>query len=71
MVIEACIMVYIAVEAYTDIQNHFFKKKLEDISFFVGPLISLLWTSGYISRFPSQSGQPYLHLVEAYVLHIP
>ena len=39
---------------------------------FVGPLIPLFWTSGDISfGCQSQSGQPYSHLVEAYVLHIP
>ena len=45
---------------------------LEDISPFVGPLIPLFRTSGDISSgFQSQSGQPYFHLVEAYVLHLP
>ena len=39
---------------------------------FVGPLIPLFWTSGDVSSgFQSQSEQPYLHLVEAYMLHIP
>ena len=39
---------------------------------FVGPLIPLLWTSSDISSgFQSQSGQPYSHLAEAYVLHVP
>ena len=37
----------------------------------MGPLIPLFWSSGDISsRFPSQSGQPYSHLAEAYVLHV-
>ena len=41
-------------------------------SFFMGPLTTLFWTRGDVSSgFQSQSGQPYLHLVEAYVLHIP
>ena len=40
--------------------------------FFVGPLIPLFWTSGDVSSgFQSQSGQPYLSLVEAYMLHVP
>ena len=33
------------------------------------PLIPLIWTSG--DGFRSQSGKPYSHLAEAYVLHIP
>ena len=38
---------------------------------FVGPLISLFWTSGDVcSSFLNQSGQPYLCLAEAYVLHV-
>ena len=38
---------------------------------FLGPLIPLFWTSGDISSgFKSQSGQPYLHLAEAYMLHV-
>ena len=52
----------------------FFKKNLEKKhkSFFVGPLILLFWTSGDVSSgFQNQSGQPYLHLVEVYVLHVP
>ena len=37
---------------------------------FVGPIIPLFWTSGDVSSgFQSQSWQPYLSLVEAYVLH--
>ena len=40
-------------------------------SFLWGPLIPLFWTSGDVSsEYQSQSGQPYLCLVEAYVLHI-
>ena len=39
---------------------------------FVGPLIHRFWTSGDISSgFQSQSGQPYSHLAEVYMLHIP
>ena len=39
---------------------------------FVEPLIPLFWTSGDVSSgFQSQSGQPYSHMAEAYVLHIP
>ena len=35
----------------------------------VGPLTPLFWTSGDVSSgFQSQSGQPYLHLAEAYLL---
>ena len=38
----------------------------------MGPLIPLFWTGDDVSsRFQSQSGQPYSHLVEMYVLHIP
>ena len=41
-------------------------------SFFMGPLIPLFWTSDDVSSgFQSQSGQPYLHLVEAYVIYVP
>ena len=47
----------------------FFKKFLEDISPFAGPLIPLFWTSGNFSWFQSQSGQSYSCLAEAYVLH--
>ena len=51
---------------------YFWLNFLEDISLFVGPLIWLFWTSGDVSsEFQSQSGQPYSHLAEAYVLHIP
>ena len=48
---------------------HVFLKKIEGhISSFVEPLIALFWTSGDVSSwFQSQSGQPYLHLVEAYL----
>ena len=36
----------------------------------MAPLIPLFWTSGDVSTgFQSQSGQPYLHLVEARVTH--
>ena len=50
----------------------FLKKNLEDISPFVGPLIPLFWTSGYVSLgFQSQSSLHYLHLAEAYMLNIP
>ena len=38
---------------------------------FMRPLIPLIWTSGNVSSgFQSQSGQPYLHLTEAYMLHV-
>ena len=38
---------------------------------FLGPLIPLFWTSGNVSPgFHSQSGQPYSHLTEVYVLHV-
>ena len=38
---------------------------------FVGPLMRLYWTSGDVSSgFQSQSGQPYSHLAETYILHI-
>ena len=38
----------------------------------MGPLMPLFWTSGDVSSgFQDQSGQPYSHLVEAYVLHVP
>ena len=51
-----------------------FLKVLEDISpfLFVGPLISLFWTSGDVSSgFQIHSGQPYSHLAEAYVIYVP
>ena len=36
----------------------------------MGPLIPLFWTSGYVSSgFQSQSGLPYLCLVEVCVTH--
>ena len=35
----------------------------------MGPLIHLFWTYGVASSgFQSQSGQPYSHLLETYVL---
>ena len=45
----------------------FFKNKnFEDMSFFVGPLVPLFWTSVDVSSvFQSQSGQPYSHLLGA------
>ena len=40
--------------------------------FFMGPQISLIWTSGDVSSgFPNQSGQPYSHLPEKYAIYIP
>ena len=40
-------------------------------SFLWGPLIPLFWIFGDISHgFQSQSGQPYLHLAEAYMCNI-
>ena len=36
----------------------------------MGPLIPPFWTSGDVSSgFQSQSGQPYLHLSEAYMMY--
>ena len=38
----------------------------------MGPLIPLFWTSGDVSSgFQNQSGQPYLHLAEAYMIYVP
>ena len=52
--------------------KHFFLNLGGHESFFVGPLIPPFWTSGDVSSgFQSQSGKPYLHLTEAYMLHIP
>ena len=49
-----------------------FFKFLLDTCPFLGPLIPLFRTSGDVSSgFQSQSGQPYSHLAEVYVLHIP
>ena len=37
----------------------------------MGSLIPLFWTSGDVSSgFQSRSGQPYLHSVETYMLHV-
>ena len=53
-------------------RNFFLKQKLEDISPFSGTLIPLFWTSGDVyCEFQSQSRQPYLHLVEAYIIYVP
>ena len=50
----------------------FFKKILADTCPFLGPLISMLRTTGDISsRFQSQSGQPYSLLAEAYMIYVP
>ena len=55
----------------------FFKKNLEDESFFGATDTPLFQTSGDVfsgdvfSGFQSQSGQPYLHLAEVYVIYIP
>ena len=50
----------------------FYKKILEDISPFCGATDTPVWTSSDVSSgLQSQSGQPYLHLAEMYVLHIP
>ena len=47
-------------------------KFLVDTCPFIGPLIPLFWTSGDVScGFQSHSGQPYLHLPEAYIMYIP
>ena len=44
---------------------------VEDISPFCGTTDTPVWTSGEVPYgFQSQSGQPYLCLAEAYVLHI-
>ena len=49
-----------------------YDKLIETEVLFVGPLIHLFWTFGDVScGFQSQNGQPYSHLVEAYMLHIP
>ena len=49
-----------------------FFKKLLDTCPFLGLLIPLFQTSGDISHgFQSQSGQPYSHLVEAYMIYVP
>ena len=56
-----------------NLQTFFFcKNSWRTRVLFVWPLIPLFWTTGDISSgFQSQSGQPYWHLAEAYVLHIP
>ena len=52
--------------------NQHYSSFLNNFLLFVGSLIPLFWTSGDISSgFQSQSEQPYLHLAEAYILHIP
>ena len=44
---------------------------LEDISLSVGPMIPLFWTFGDVSSgVQSQSGLPFLHLSEAYVIYV-
>ena len=49
--------------------ENFSLKIMEDISPFCG---LLFWTCSDVSSgFQSQSGQTYLHLAEAYLLHIP
>ena len=52
---------------------HFCLKKIwRTYVHFMGPLISLFWTSGDVSYgFQSQNLQLYLCLTEAYVLHVP
>ena len=36
---------------------------------FLGPLVPLFWTSGDVcSGYQSQSGQPYSHLAEVYMI---
>ena len=65
-----CVSVLVEVSEHKN--KMFFFKYLDHISFFVEPLIPLFWTYGDVfSGFQSQSGQPYLHLVEVYVLHVP
>ena len=51
--------------------SFFFKFFLGTWVLFVGPLIPLFWTSGDVSGFQSQNGQPYSSLAEAYVLQVP
>ena len=44
---------------------------LMDTCAFLGQLIPHFWTFGNVSSgFQSQSGQPYLYLAEAYVMHV-
>ena len=51
--------------------NEFFKKKLEDISLFVGPLIPLFWTFDDICPgFQSQCGSPPPHLHTCMLHHL-
>ena len=46
--------------------------QVSSYSFFFFKLIPLFGTSGHVSPWvPSQSGPPYLHLTEVYMLHIP
>ena len=70
-VLRKCCHKYISLLFVTGFQKcfclllFFFKKLWEDISPFVGPFISLFWTSGDVSS------EFYLCLAEAYVLHVP
>ena len=48
----------------------FFKTLFVKHKSLLGPLIHLFWTFGDFSGFQSQSGQPYLHLAETYMLHV-
>ena len=58
---------------YASYWNAFlFKKIWRTYVLFMGPLISLFWTSGDVSYgFQSLSLQLYLCLTEAYVSHVP
>ena len=47
--------------------TYFFLNVWRTLVLYVGPLVLLLWTSGDVSEFQSQSGQPYLCLADAYV----
>ena len=47
---------------------HFWRTRV----LFMGPLIPLFWTFGDVSSvFQGQSGQPYLHLAEVYMMYVP
>ena len=52
--------------------SFFLKKNLEDTCPFLGPLMHLFQISGDVSSgFQSQSGQPYSHLAEVYMINVP
>ena len=59
------------INLFCPIKTSFFKFSV-DMSPFLGPLMPLFRTSGDISSgFQNQSGQPYSHLAEAYVIYVP